>query len=268
MKGVLASTYKLQSSLSEHWSVHRASNVKSSMSSRIDSARLNSVSSSESGAFLRLAVLSVSRSLSDIQFTTACRSRLGMCLQVTSGLSQCDWNRHSIIDSTGTHLYTCPKGNQRQIFYNALNRVISELAHNAGIHNKSEPCGVFNNETDTRKRPDLILYAPKIKTIMHENGWLGDVVVDASLTYPLSNSALQLFNTAINRDDYLPAVEKREREKISKYSVVATSNNLAFVPAVADLFGSWSVHLSSLVRELVDKAAYRSTISKSILLEY
>ena len=127
---------------------------------------------------------------------------------------------------------------------------------------------MFNNETDTRKRPDLILYAPKIKTIMHENGWLGDVVVDASLTYPLSNSALQLFNTAINRGDYLPAVEKREREKISKYSAVATSNNLAFVPAVADLFGSWSVHLSSLVRELVDKAAYRSTISKSILLEY
>ena len=263
----LEKRYKFQAELNEKWSNHHTLNLRAGLSTVRDSTRINSAATSESGAFLRVCCLSVTRKMSNNQFVIACHMRLGLPLHITQGLLNCDCRKEARIDEQGDHFFACPRGNHRQQSHNALNQLLSELAYAAGVRNKTEPTGLFQLAHDSNKRPDLLLYSPKIKTKEHPEGWPHNIIVDTSLTHPLLPSHLPK-SMVTKEQKSLPAIEKREIEKQNKYSSLALQNNLAFIPAVVDCIGAWGSHFKLLMRELVHKAHGRRGISKSVLLEY
>ena len=258
---------KFQAELADVWNTHHKLNLRAASSNIKNSTRINSAATSESGAFLRVCCLSSTRKMSNNQFIVACYMRLGLPLHITEGLLNCDCKKEIEIDKNGEHFFACPKGNHRQQSHDALNQLLSELAFSAGVRNKTEPSGIFNVVKDSNKRPDLLLYRPKIKTKEHPDGWLHNIIVDTSLTHPLLPSYLP--KTALTHEQkVLPAIEKRENEKRNKYFSLAQENNLAFIPAVVDCIGAWGSYFKLLVRELVDKAHNRRGVAKSVLLEY
>ena len=182
------------------------------------------------------------------------------------GLHRCDCKRNSSIDSYGDHLFTCPKGNHRQLSHNALNLVLSEMCHCAGIHNKTEPLGAFDRaRSTTNKRPDLILYKPGIATVKYPKGWLHNIVVDTSLTYPMTQDSI---NKVARQPNALLSIDKREKEKIYKYGDLAAASDLDIVPAVVDYWGAWGEHIRRLVFEVCKIGSAQTDITFSVFKEY
>ena len=136
--GIMSSVTKLQSRLGECWQNYRANQLQSALTSTREKLRLTSCRGPESGAFLRVTVLSAARRMSNDAFVTAICLRIGHSLSILEGLRRCDCKRNSAIDPYGDHVFTCPKGNHRQLSHNALNLVLSEMCHCAGVHNKTE----------------------------------------------------------------------------------------------------------------------------------
>ena len=200
--------------------------------------------------------------LSPFQFATAVRLRLGIDHPfITSGV-KCDCKRHTAIDRQGIHLQCCSKGGDFQVRHDAIASELKALSASAGCKTVWQPKHCFpvkcvNGKLDTlEKVPDLLIRNPGTVKGVISSSSPQDLLIDVQVNCPLAKSFGSL-NTSF-------------KAKCTKYSGLSSSNNLAFLPIIVDVYGNWHDKSFELVRSLVNRVCELNLhcIEPSVLLSY
>ena len=231
----------------------------------IDRARKLSVKCSESGGFLRATPNPNTTLMSNDEWITSIRLRLGLPLQFIPHNCQCVCKSRHKVDRQGYHFFDCKNGGERFDTHNELCKNIFILGCTAGLTGKVEP---LLNHASSSRRGDFQLHSPHLSNLTEYRNCSpsADVIGDVKVSFPCSATYLRLGSHSKEGLTALDAYKK----KVNKY----TSNNLdllqgrIFIPVSFESFGRFHPSVKPLIAALCAKAAMISGVSKSVLCNY
>ncbi len=175
--------------------------------------------------------------LSDRQFVTACRLRLG--IQLFSNLPKRCYCHHKVdLKEEPEHLLTCYRSSEMQteMRHDGIKRIIRQQCKEIGLSVVDEPSNLLPG---SQLRPDLLVAGGDNKEI-----------VDVSVTLPTAKSYVDIAAEA-----QLAAAHKRAADKAKKFEEMARHCRAKMVPFVVEVYGAMTNDTTQFIGRVANAAA-------------
>jgi hypothetical protein len=230
-----------------------------------DKARKLSVRSSETGGFLRATPNPNVTWMSNDEWVTAIKLRLGLPLLFIKPNCKCICKGKPVIDSFGYHLFTCKHGGERHKLHDDIAKQIFALALSGGLSAKLEE--TLNNAT-CRRRADISIRNPDLQKVKDFNHWPPnvDVIGDIKVSFPTSDSYVEKGSST--KPGF--TAELAYKQKWSKYKSkdLDLLQGKSFIPISIESFGRFHPLVKPFITALCGKAAAISGVPTSVLSNY
>jgi len=156
--------------------------------------------------------------------------------------SRCKCKGNPVIDEEGLHLTTlCGVGGFRHATHDNFNLALELLFRTCGWHTRIEEQRCFQeNDPDSRRRPDL--------SLTNAPGHQEKLILDLQITSPVTSVALSKTEAKTS----LRAARDAYRTKMTKYSTIASRNNLEFIPLIIESTGNMHGDMVKLIDEALE----------------
>ena len=221
------------------------------ISSPLDKARLLSVSTKGSGAWLGvIPSVGLNQAFDSRQFTTLVRWWLGM--PVYDKINVCP-SCGEAMDRLGYHALTCRTGGSLGVRHNALREIVLHYCKIAKIEAVREAPNLLPNSSD---RPADVLL-PKNIFIEGYNSSLR-TCLDFAVTHPQQPATIKRAGIVSGA----AAARYEEAVKLPRYLQECAANNLDFIPMVVESFGTWGRRAEPVLKFIARAAAFNKKNSE------
>ena len=236
-----------------------------SFSNTSDKARKLSVKCSESSGFLRATPNSNVTLMSNDEWITSIRLRLGLYLHFIPFRCRCVCANHPMVDRLGHHFFSCKHGGERFKTHNDICSHIFTLGRSAGLSGSLEP---LLNHASSSRRGDFLFHNPDVSSLsfFRDSPPTSDVIGDVKVSFPCAKSYLD--KGSHSKEGYTASdayIKKASKYKSNDLDLLQGRN---FIPISIESFGRFHPTVKPFISALCAKAATISGVSKSILCNY
>jgi hypothetical protein len=255
----------MQKRLSDLLEIKISSEFLSSTSTIHDRARKLSVRCSESGGFLRATPNPKVTWMSNDEWITAIKLRLGLPLHFIKPNCKCICKGNPTVDLYGHHFFTCKHGGERHKTHDEITAQFFVLAKSGGLACSMEPP---LDASQCSRRADIVIRNPDIQRVKDFKHFPPniDLFGDIKVSFPTAQSYV---DKGSHSKPGLTA-DLAYKQKISKYNPrnLDILQGRSFLPISIESYGRFHPLVKPFIGALCVKAAAISGVPASILSNY